>query len=99
MSKRPASDQGDLTQPSSAVEAADKFPASKIKYVLDEIEKATLLENGRPRTSTHRRQDLVDAQMWMLFGEKWRLTDARLKAKIDTAAAAFDTVGGEDQQI
>ena len=78
----PAGDNADLTTP--------KFSAAKIKYTLDEIEKPLLLENGRPRSSTHRRQDLVDTQMWLLFGKDWRLTDTRLQAKIDTAAATFD---------
>ena len=55
-----------------------------------------VLENGRPRTSTHKRQDLVDTQMWLLFGEDWRLTDIRLRAKIDAAAAAFDGAPEED---
>ena len=48
------------------------------------------LDNGRPRTSTHKRQDSTDTQMYLLFGSKWRLTDSRLENRIKAAADAFD---------
>ena len=100
MSKRPADDQTGLGNAQAAGDArgipSATFSAAKTQYILDQIEKPMTLDNGRPRTSTHKRQDSMDTQMHLLFGSKWRLTDSRLENRTKAAADAFDATGPVD---
>ena len=100
MSKRKADDQSGLGNAPAAGDAQGTptatFSAAKTQFILDQIEKPMMLDNGRPRTGTHKRQDSMDTQMHLLFGDKWRLTDSRLEHRIKVAADAFEATDPAD---
>ena len=80
----------DLDEPRARNQNPPSFSKAKSDFIRTEIGKPAFLDNGRPRGSTHRRQDLFDVQMRMIHGDAWVFTDTRLETKFNDLANRFD---------
>ena len=62
----------------------------KLAFVADAVKKIDSLDNGRPKSSTHKRQDQQDVQLHFLL-PGYAVTEPRLLTAIERASREFET--------
>ena len=87
VSERAANDDTPIKATGDQSNTAPDF--AKIKHVMEIVNKIDCLDNGRQKSSTHKRQDQQDCQLHFLL-PGFTVTEPRLLSAIERASAEYE---------
>ena len=87
MSKRAANDDTPINATGDQSRTAPNF--AKIKHVMEVVKTIDCLDNGRQKSSTHKRQDQQDCQLHFLL-PGYQVTEPRLLTAIERACVEYE---------